>query len=340
MHDPVVGKPHANTWMEMPMKINGLTIKILNRVRRMLGNGIYRDSEGPFLPVDYSGEAAGHLIYDHLMSSQPCMVARFGRSEMITLRRAWFGRGKRVSAKVLGFLRGDHGPFWWEQVHLDLLHQTAGVFPRNVKTLRMFSQRYFEDMQLIDVLGSLSPGEADLAALLHLARVIPIADMEPFWAQQPWTRALQGKVVLVIHPFDQSIKFQYTKRESLFRNSATLPLFELRTLRPVWSAGGQDGGFRSWSDALDWMCGQMETIEFDVALIGAGAYGLPLAAHAKRMGRKAVHLGGALQLLFGIKGKRWDSRTSYQNLYNEHWMRPMKAETPASNTQVEGGCYW
>ena len=146
--------------------------------------------------------------------------------------------------------------------------------------------------------------------------------------------------MLVIHPFDQSIKSQYAKRHLLFRDPETLPTFDLRTLRPVWSAAGQDGGFRSWSDALDWMCGQMEAIEFDVALIGAGGYGLPLAAHAKRMGKKAVHLGGALQLLFGIKGKRWDSRASYQTLYNEHWMRPMQAETPASNTQVEDGCYW
>ena len=38
-------------------------------------------------------------------------------------------------------------------------------------------------------------------------------------------------------------------------------------------------------------------IDFEVALIGCGAYGLPLAAHVKRLGKKAVHLGGATQNL-------------------------------------------
>lgn len=47
----------------------------------------------------------------------------------------------------------------------------------------------------------------------------------------------------------------------------------------------------------------MDKIDYDICLIGCGAYGFPLAAHAKRKGKKAVHLGGALQLLFGIKGK-------------------------------------
>ena len=49
----------------------------------------------------------------------------------------------------------------------------------------------------------------------------------------------------------------------------------------------------------------MEEI-FDVAIIGCGAYGMPLAAMLKQAGKQAIHLGGATQLLFGIKGKRWE----------------------------------
>lgn len=32
--------------------------------------------------------------------------------------------------------------------------------------------------------------------------------------------------------------------------------------------------------------------DYDICLIGYSAYGFPLAAHAKRKGKKAVHLGG------------------------------------------------
>jgi hypothetical protein len=62
--------------------------------------------------------------------------------------------------------------------------------------------------------------------------------------------------------------------------------------------------------------------DFDVAIIGCGAYGFPLAAHLKRLGKKAIYMGGATQLLFGIKGKRWDNYRLISNFFNEHWVRP------------------
>ena len=49
----------------------------------------------------------------------------------------------------------------------------------------------------------------------------------------------------------------------------------------------------------------MDTTDYDVVLIGAGAFSLPLVAHAKRRGKVGIHMGGSLQILFGILGKRW-----------------------------------
>ena len=92
--------------------------------------------------------------------------------------------------------------------------------------------------------------------------------------------------------------------------------------------------------------------DYDIALIGCGAYGFPLAAHVKRTGKKAVHLGGALQLLFGIKGKRWINpyygkvflpflkENYYNNLMNEFWVYPSESERPSNAANVEGACYW
>lgn len=83
---------------------------------------------------------------------------------------------------------------------------------------------------------------------------------------------------------------------------------------------------------------KIDSINYDICLIGCGAYGFPLAAYIKRQGKQAIHVGGALQLLFGIKGRRWDEM--YQNVYNEYWVRPSKNETPQTSGNVEGGCYW
>ena len=79
-----------------------------------------------------------------------------------------------------------------------------------------------------------------------------------------------------------------------------------------------------------------------VALIGAGAYGLPLAAHVKKLGKKAIHVGGGLQLLFGIKGSRWENDPGYGlgEILNEHWVKPLPEECPSHAKSIEGGCYW
>ena len=110
------------------------------------------------------------------------------------------------------------------------------------------------------------------------------------------------------------------------------------------SIAGEKTEFKTWFDALDFMKKQMDQTDYDIALIGCGAYGMHLAAHAKRMGKKSFHLGGTLQLLFGIIGKRWENDPniyySYKQLFNEHWTRPMNEEKPENSHLIEDGCYW
>jgi len=96
---------------------------------------------------------------------------------------------------------------------------------------------------------------------------------------------------------------------------------------------------------------EIEKQDFDICLIGCGAYGFPLAAHVKKIGKKAVHMGGSLQLLFGIRGKRWEVYDPhyeqpgnvfihYYGLPNENWVRPSNNEKPENHSKVEDSCYW
>ena len=84
----------------------------------------------------------------------------------------------------------------------------------------------------------------------------------------------------------------------------------------------------------------IDDVDFDIAIIGAGAYGLPLCSYVKLKGKKAIHMGGATQILFGIKGMRWDSHEYISKLYNENWIRANSEETPINSNKVEGGSYW
>jgi hypothetical protein len=146
--------------------------------------------------------------------------------------------------------------------------------------------------------------------------------------------------VLVVHPFATSIESQLARRQRLFADPAVLPDFELVSLCPPQTLAGATQGYDSWLAALDELVGRVAALDFDLALLGCGAYGLPLAAAIKQMRRPALHLGGALQLLFGIRGRRWQAMPRYAALMNEFWVRPLPQETPAAAYSVDGGCYW
>ena len=171
---------------------------------------------------------------------------------------------------------------------------------------------------------------------------IPIGCLESYRAlEEPWSARLAGKRVLVISMFADTILSQYAKRKLLWgsRADTVLPDFDLQAIRAPfsWSTLPTVG---TWFHALNEMKQQMSRMDFDVSLIGASAYSLPLVTHAKRMGRIGIHLGGATQIHFGIMGARWEGNPFFAKLANEHWTRPSAAETPANAKDADNGCYW
>jgi hypothetical protein len=194
----------------------------------------------------------------------------------------------------------------------------------------------------VDLLGFwFTEYQARLVASLNpLPERCPLPLLEPWWHSDPWSRALAGRRVLVVHPFVATIQAQYKRRQQLFSGHDILPAFDLITLKPPQTVGFATMDFSSWSEALEATLKAISGLDFDVALLGCGAYGLPLAAAIKAMGRPAIHLGGALQLLFGIRGKRWDGQPAFEALMNDTWCRPYPSDVPVSANLVEGGCYW
>ena len=127
----------------------------------------------------------------------------------------------------------------------------------------------------------------------------------------------------------------------MFDNLEMLPEFELKTLKAIQTIAGEtDDRFSDWFEALEYMRDEAMKIDFDVAIIGCGAYGFPLAAMLKRAGKCAIHMGGATQYLFGIKSKRGENHEFIKSLFNDNWVRPSEKETPKNKNLVEGGCYW
>lgn len=321
-------------------------IKILKKLRNQYIK--YYGLTPPTLPKkEIDANVISEKIRAILLSSKPCMLARFGSVEIgcITNYLGIYHQKKNFQT-ICNYIRGKAFPMWWEEETFHSMMYNAGFFSANPSSLKKFSQMMLKDMTQVDILASWRQEESFFKDELNKAYRIDFESYNPFWSEIPWSIALEGKKVLVIHPFAKSIEQQYQRRQFIHKDERILPSFHLETIKAIQSIGGQcDASFNDWFTALEFMKNEIDKRDYDICLIGCGAYGFPLAAHVKRSHKKAIHMGGSLQLLFGIKGKRWEDENyneyyNYKNLMNQFWVKPLVEETPTVANQIEAGCYW
>jgi hypothetical protein len=182
---------------------------------------------------------------------------------------------------------------------------------------------------------------------------IPLRSLEPYYMTDPdhiWTLALPASAdVVVISPFSESIKTQWEKRLEIWKDkhiwnseapklqtiqSGYNPLF---TKNSGWPTAVREGG---WAMAVRYIVDKVVYGGAKYAIVGAGALSLPIVYELKIRGITAIHLGGATQILFGIKGNRWLSHSVISKFFNDAWVNPSKSEVPDHAHVIEGACYW
>lgn len=271
-------------------------------------------------------EETNQYLMDKINTGKPFMVCRIGANESFSLRTYEFKHTANYEKA------------------LTQLCTCAGFFPNELSSAEHFLNIMKSSMHSMDLCGSLLCPLDDYFINKFAPKTCVTSLLDSIDSTDritPWTSQLKNKRVLVIHPFSKTIEMQYKKREMLFPGRNVLPEFTLITYQAIQTSAGQkDSRFSTWWEALDFMSSEIEKIDFDIALLGCGAYGLPLAARIKNMEKQAVQIGGSLQILFGIKGKRWDKDPGTTKFYNEAWVYPLDEETPAGAIQVEGACYW
>lgn len=277
-----------------------------------------------------SAEEGNAIIKDRIISGEPFVAARIGGCEMTVVN------GILAERAHIGTLT---------KRRKQQLVTNAGFFPYQDDMFSKFADINIELSKYCDVYAMfnwINSGYLYDEYVYPNGGVPALSDcVQPYFFDDPWSSALKGKTVLVIHPFTETIASQYAKnREKLFENKNVLPEFELKTMKAVQTiAGTKDERFETWFDALDFMTNEALKIDFDIAIIGCGAYGYPLAMRLKAAGKQAVHMGGATQLLFGVKGKRWETEPIAKE-FNEYWVRPREDERVKSQEKVENACYW
>lgn len=284
-----------------------------------------KDFFKPFL----NKEQANEYLYQCLNADKPFFAGRLGSNELECMVEYYY------------LLNRENGGNDAYHDNLKLfMKQGAGFYPTEDAYLDRFVQLYTENLKQLDLVWCMWLSRFENQLYERFIPQVPISiyyDLVlPFHITKPWTKALEKKKVLVIHPFEDSIIENYAVRDKLFDNPDLLPEFQLLTLKAVQSLGDEMPEYNTWFDALEYMKNKIARMDFDIALIGAGAYGFPLGAYIKEIGKKAVHIGGRLQILFGIKGRGWDD----WGIYNDYWKSPKESEKPKGYKSVEAGRFW
>lgn len=261
-------------------------------------------------------------------SNKPFLVCRFGDAELKTVIQ---------DLEIKFKLRND-----FDDNLKKVMHLNAGFFPPSSENLSTFANIMRESITKVDMFGVWFNFMENYVIKKYSSnyKLAYLENLEPYRHDQPWSSKLEGKKVLVIHPFAESIRKQFALRDKLFENKHVLPKFNLITYKSVQTNAGATTTFKDWFEALNHMFDEVSKLDFDIAIVGCGSYGLPLSAKIRDLGKGVIHLAGATQILFGIRGSRWDSRKDMLHLFNDYWTRPSINEKPKDASKVEGGCYW
>ena len=268
-------------------------------------------------------------IASAILDRQPLSVARLGGVEASLMM--W---GKRLP----GIL--------WRPDSWTLFDDTAtgatnaGIRPRNMQSYRVFAELAWDALEHLDLLGVWKTGYE--AAVLESGQVRSFFNGEFTGPSgdyaSHWMRALKGRRVLVVSPFTTTIQQQTSKLCKVWPEMPWLAETDFHLVPFPYLI--DDGCPEFWWEVYERIGKIVSAGNYDVALFGCGGLGLPFAYLAKKAGRVGIHLGGHLQLIFGIYGQRHLDQHWFRDQMNEHWVRPNASEVPNSAKRVEGGCYW
>jgi hypothetical protein len=233
-------------------------------------------------------------------------------------------------------------------------HRQGGLFPARAKEILTFSAVMRDSLARHDGLA-IAPGRWAADTLRSIPARVAVApldslDVRGVAAGDPLQVLLDGlagaDVLLVTTP----AKLLHARANIHTFEAVWQRLgrrwFDPRSMAYLALPNGYDRrACDSWQDSvalLDWAVRQIEGRAFDVALIGAGLYGAPLAAKIKAGGRIGVSLGSQLQLLFGVQGRRWLGWEDFQrDIVNDHWICLPHSTLPSPPDMLpDGGAYW
>lgn len=250
------------------------------------------------------------------------------------------------------------------QINLQYLHPknyslyNAGIYTKNkdLSKIRLYLLFYKSAIEKADCIASFPHLSQQLTNVQNFFAhsynlpQIHSRSLEPFYAimenKKPWTHSLLGKKVLIINPFVESFIKQMNNGFKIFKDDDKKLFLDGQEFKyyKSYQTIADNHIHNDWFETFKIMCKDIEEIDFDIALLGCGGYGLPLCNYIKsKLNKSAIYIGGGIQLLFGVIGKRWENNEMWKQIIKENdckFIKPSLEERCVNANTIEDGCYW
>lgn len=281
-----------------------------------------------------------HYLANKLSTNTPFVIPRIAGIENIyALMGDHIRKSKKVTNEVQNYIKKTTYS----------MKNNAGIHITSIESLLKYSDMYMSSFEHADLYADWEPwgavyngGQDEIAHKFKKDTIWAcVFDIFHFIYSCPWTTALQGKRILLVSPFEESLRKQIAVRKHIF-GIDLFPDCTFEFMKPPQTQGTEislefDEELGRFYKELE-----MKTELYDVALVSAGGYGNLICDFIFYKGKSAIYIGGVLQMYFGIYGERWvESRKEIFTLYqNSYWRRPDESERPKNHTEIEKSCYW
>lgn len=210
----------------------------------------------------------------------------------------------------------------------------SGIFPGEAEFVCKFNEFYVNQVRQLDCVGVMALPKMEAETLryyqfagkwIYHMEFFPDKSI-PDNSNNCFLPALQGKRLLIVCPFAEFLCGRATQEifEGVWSKTGKRwfdPLGVEAVEFPYGIVAETRKRYENVLALLEEITNEIAARDFDVALIAAAGLAIPIAAFVKRLGKIAIDLGGPLQLIFGVKGKRWNLRPNWRDkYYNEWWV--------------------
>lgn len=276
------------------------------------------------------------LMKSALDSKKPFLVGRFGTIEF----------------EIMYYI--DRSPDSIPLPRRTVLERNAGVFPSSMYSVRSWGIAAKDAMCSADILavGWFSSAKEEKELLERWSwngTKIPLRSLEPYYVDEElrYTQLFKGRRVCVVTSFTETARSQVVKGDSKIWPTVgsmwdQVDLCWVQTGYAPSLALGRAGwnDCSSWEEAVDRVVREVLETGAEIVLIGCGGLGMIIGSRLKAAGLVCIVMGGAVQVMFGIKGGRWQGHPVISKFWNSSWVWPSIEETPMGSESVEKGCYW